>query len=204
MSDAEEQRHGLMYVTARHLYRTMVYTPVYFLGFAASATVPTLLAIGAPDAAFSEYVALALGGLAVHAGQLQATEQLTTDTTEQSRLLYVSFATVSILYYNLIVASAAGIGVAAGSYGPVFAVVIAFLLPVTDVELSREYGRGGMAVAAWFAVTAGTAAETAYEDSRLAGFVTRVVAFLSTPEDIVPPALNQISLRSLTAGRRPR
>lgn len=201
MTDNGDGRPGLAYVTARHLYRSVVYTGVYLCGFAVVALGPTLYALGTPDSPLAGYLVLPLAGLALHTGQLQATRQLRDGEPERSRFVQASFTLFSWVYYNGLIVAAALAGVTLAPHAPAAAVAVAFLLPVADIEATRDYGVGLMALTARTAAALGASAERLYEDSATEEAVEGLTQFLSTPSDAVPPALRRLSVRSLAVGR---
>lgn len=201
MTGHDDGRRGLAYVTVRHLYRSVVYTAVHLCGFVVVALGPTLYALGTPDSPLAGFLLLPLVGLALHTGQLQATGELRDSQPERSRFRQASFTLFSWVYYNALVVAAALAGVTLAPHAPAAAVAVAFLLPVADIEATRDYGVGLMALTARTAAVLGASADRLSENSATEEAVEGLTQFLSTPSDAVPPALRRLSVRSLAVGR---
>lgn len=199
-TDEDAGRPGLLYLTARHLYRTAVYTPINFLGVTFVTVILSVTALARPSNPTAKYVLLAVAGWAIYLGQLQALDVGGNSTEEYSRFTTVLLWVSGILYYNLTVLGAAVFGFAAANAGlPEVGLAVAFLGPVTDMELSRDYGVGLGIVLFSLSKALGERTTETYEDSRIAYVVENTTGFLALAKDAVPPILRKLSLTTLLA-----
>lgn len=196
----DSDRPGLPYLTARHLYRTAVYTPINFLGIACVTAVLSVPALAEPSTSTAKYVLLAVAGWAIYLGQLQALDIGDDSPSQYSRfttgLLWLS----AVLYYNLTVFGAAVIGFLATDAGlPAVGLTVAFLGPVADMEVSREYGLGLGSGLFTLSRTLGERTAESYEESPVASVVENTTDFLALATDAVPPILRKLSFATLLA-----
>jgi hypothetical protein len=202
-STERDRSPGLAYLTARHLYRTLAYTPLYVVGMGGLTAGLSLLVLVNPSSRFSSYLLLTLAGWSLYLGQLHATDQLGDDSDpDRSRFTELLVSAVSVVYYHAVMFFAAVGGIAAEAAGfPNVAVTVAFLGPVADLEGSRQYGIGLLALVYTVTVAVGERSTEAYEGSVAEAVDESVVAFLALGKDAVPPALGRLSLRTFAAER---
>jgi hypothetical protein len=154
----------------------------------------------------AKYVLLAIAGWALYAGQLHAVEGFSEQNdNDYSRFTDILVSVASVLYYNfMILIALLGAFVAEAVGFPDVAVTVAFIGPIIDFEVARQYRFGLVLLLLRVTVWFGERTTETYENSWIEHVVETTTKFLSHAKDAVPPAMSQLSLRSLMARRRDR
>lgn len=202
-SSGDEHRPGVGYTVVRHIFRTMVYTPVYAISFGVICAAFTAYALANPGTEIGTFILLVILGWSIYAGQLEALDSLD-DKEGRSRALpeKIIVGAFTLLYYNAMVLLSVVFALVVNTAGyPALAVASVILLPTADIWLGRQFNAGiaysTLTLAEWI----GGSLMDAYERVPAEEVAYAIVSLVSSVKDVLPPVTDHLVLTSIS-GRR--
>lgn len=196
---AEPGRDGLIFEIIRHLVRTAVYTPLFYIGLAAVTFPFATIILTTPNSPFAKYIALVYASWAIVFGQFTARDsELQNYDEDWSKITCFVIDVVTILYYWIVVFMTTVFAFIAMRFGmSEVAVAIALLLPAGDIYLAAGYGHGLGAVMLDAAEWVGKRLTDAWERIPAREIVVTTASIIASLSDALPPVLARLSLISV-------
>lgn len=199
----ENSRPGVVYTVVRHIFRTIVYTPIYAVGFGVICAAFTIPALILPGSEAGTMILLVILGWAIFAGQLEALGYLNDGESEERALPErIILGAVTGVYYNLMVLISVGTGFLLNTFGyPELAVAAVMLIPSGDIWMGRKFNTGlaysMLSVAEWM----GEMVMDAYKQIPAEKLIYSVIALVGSVKDALPPMTDHLALTSFS-GRK--